>query len=126
VPPDSRFTVSLTLPVPDAAHDDPDEATHVHVAPLSAEGSVSVTVAPTTADGPLFVVTIVYVTLVPGTSVVEPSVFVIRRSVDGDNESVSVAELLVLVGSVTPVGVEIDAVFASEPVAVASMEAVSV
>ena len=42
------------MPEPDAAHDDPDDATHVHVAPVSEAGRLSVTIAPVTAAGPAF------------------------------------------------------------------------
>jgi hypothetical protein len=59
VPPDSRVTVSLMLPVPENPHDEPAEAVHVHVAPVSDAGNVSVTVAPETFEGPLLVATIV-------------------------------------------------------------------
>jgi hypothetical protein len=118
--------VSLMEPVPDAAQVEPDDATQVHVAPLNEAGSVSVIVAPVTVDGPLFVATIVYVTLVPGTSVVALSVFVIDRSAVGARVSVSVAVLFVLVGSVTPVGVATEAVLESEPVAPCAMVAFNV
>ena len=65
-------------------------------------------------------------TLVPGVSVVAPSVFVIDRSALAASVSVSVAELFAAVGSVTPVGVAMLAVFVSDPVAPAAMFAVSV
>lgn len=56
MPPDASVTVSAMFPVPDAApQDEPADAAHVHVAPVSAAGSVSVVVAPVTAEGPLFV-----------------------------------------------------------------------
>ena len=48
----------LPLPLP-AAHDPPPAGTHVHVAPESVAGIVSVTGAATTADGPALVATIV-------------------------------------------------------------------
>lgn len=127
VPPDNRFAVVLMLPEPDAdEHDDPDEATQVQVAPVIADGSVSVTVAPVTGDGPVFVATIVYVTDVPATSVVAPSVFVIDRSAVGTKVSVSVAALLPGVGSVTPPGAATVAVFDRDPVAVDITDAVNV
>jgi hypothetical protein len=119
VAPTLRFTVSLMLPVPLAAHDAPDEATQVHVADRSVAGMMSATVAPTTFDGPLFVATIVYVAVVPGTKVVTPLVLVIARSAIAPRVSVSVAESLAGVGSVTPAGGVIEAVLASEPVAAA-------
>ena len=126
VPPTGRFTVSLILPVPEAAHDAPLDATHDQVAPLSALGNVSDTVAPVTADGPAFEATIVYVTEVPATSVNEPSVFVIDKSAEPERVSVSVAELFAGVGSVTPPGTLTVAVFDTEPVALDEMLAVRV
>ena len=118
--------VSLIEPLPDAVHDDPLVAMHVHVAPESEDGRVSVTVAPVTEDGPLLVATIVYVTGVPATSVAAPSVLVIDRSAVGANVSVSVAELFVEVGSVTPVGAVTVAVLTSDPVALPAIVAVIV
>ena len=47
------------LPEPEAVHVPPPAPTHVHVAPVSDAGSVSVTVAPVTALGPAFDATIV-------------------------------------------------------------------
>jgi hypothetical protein len=125
VPPTVRFTESLTDPVPDAVHDEPDEATHVHVALLSEAGRVSVTVAPVTFDGPALPTTIVYVTPVPGISEVAPSVLVIDRSAVRTSVLVSVEELFEAVGSVTPVGVATVAVLTSEPAAAALIVAVS-
>ena len=58
VPPTVSVTVSLMLPVPATAQLAPLDATHDQVAPLSALGSVSVTVTPEAFDGPLFVATI--------------------------------------------------------------------
>ena len=121
-----RLMVSVMLPVPDAVQVDPADATQVQVAPLSVAGRVSVMVAPVTFDGPLLVATIVYVTPVPGTSVVAPSVLVIDRSAVPESVSVSVAELLPLVGSVTPTGAAIVAVLLSDPVADGEIVAVSV
>ena len=71
-------------------------------------------VAPTTAEGPLLVATIVYDTGVPGTSTSEPSVLVIVRSAVTLRVSVSVAVLLAGVDSVTPVGAVIVAVLVSD------------
>lgn len=121
VPPTSNEIESLMLPEPLGAHDDPDEAMQVHVALVSALGSESPTVAPVTLDGPLFVTSIVYVSGVPGTAATWPSVLVTARSTEGESGSVSVEELLAALGSETPEGVEIEAVFASEPVSVAAM-----
>lgn len=60
VPLDNKLAVVLIEPVPDVApHAEPDEATHVHVAAVSVAGSVSVIVAPVTAEGPPFDATIV-------------------------------------------------------------------
>ncbi len=65
-------------------------------------------------------------TLLPGITVVTPSVFVIVRSAVGLSVSVSVALLLPGVGSVTPAGAVTVAVLASVPVAVAETVAVTV
>jgi hypothetical protein len=126
VPPATSVTVSLIEPVPDAVQVEPADATHDHVAPLSDDGRVSVTVAPVTVDGPLLVATIVYVIEVPGVAAVAPSVLVIDRSAVGVSVSVSVAELLPLVGSVTPTGALMVAVLTRDPVAVGEIVAVSV
>ena len=67
VAPTVKLTVSEMLPAPLAPHDAPDDAAHVHVASERDDGSVSVTVAPVTSDGPLFVATTMYVTIWPGT-----------------------------------------------------------
>src|SRR5882724_5313329 len=58
--------VTLALPV----------VLEVHVTPVRPAGIVSATDAPTTLLGPLLVTVIVYVTVVPGVYVAEPSVFV--------------------------------------------------
>src|SRR6478672_5462953 len=55
----------------------PTHATAVFVRPAAA-GSVSV--APVTVDGPLFVTVIVYVVVVPDVAVAAPSVFAIEKS----------------------------------------------
>ncbi|HQP88359.1 MAG TPA: hypothetical protein PLL76_19085, partial [Thermoanaerobaculia bacterium] len=65
-------------------------------------------------------------TLLPGITVVTPSVFVIVRSAVGLSVSVSVALLLPGVESVTPAGAVTVAVLASVPVAVAETVAVTV
>jgi hypothetical protein len=54
VPPVSSVTEALIDPEPDAGHVEPDEATQVHVTPLSDAGIVSVTVAAVIVDGPAF------------------------------------------------------------------------
>jgi hypothetical protein len=91
------------FPDPLAVHVPPPAPTHVHV-PVRLAGRVSATVAPGAFDGPAFDAVIVYVTLPPGVADVTPSVLVIAKSACGANVSVSVAELLPGVGSVTPAG----------------------
>ena len=122
--PTGRSTVVLMLPLPlPAAQDPPPAGTHVHVAELSVAGIVSVTGAATTADGPALEATTAYVTEVPGTSVADPSVFVTDRFAVGVKVSVSVAELLAGVGSVTPAGAATVAVLTSVPVADGEIDA---
>ena len=69
--------------------------------------------------GPALDAVIVYVTLPPGVAEVTPSVLVIDRSADAAKVSVSVAELLPGVGSVTPAGAATVAVLLRVPVALA-------
>ena len=126
VPPTGNDTVSLILPVPLAAQPAPLDATHDHVAPLSALGNASETVTPDTSDGPLFDATIVYVVMPPGTAAVRPSLFVTAISPLRARVSVSVAESFVDTGSVVPLGTDTVAVFTSDPVAAALTVAVSV
>jgi hypothetical protein len=83
VPPAATFTVCAILPLPDAGHDDPDDAAQLQLAFVSVPGNVSVTLAPTADAGPAFDTTSVYVTGEPGTSNVCPFVFVIPRSATG-------------------------------------------
>ncbi len=64
--------------------------------------------------------------MVPGTTLVAPSVLVIARSPVGTRVVVSVEVLLVVSGSVKPVGAVTVAVFDSVPEAVASMRPVTV
>ena len=71
------------MPEPEAVQLPPPAATHVQVTPVSVAGKVSATVAPVTAEGPALEATMVYVTLLPGITVVTPSVFVIERSAVG-------------------------------------------
>jgi hypothetical protein len=59
VPLESRVTDALIEPEPEAGHDEPDDAAHVQVTPLSDAGIVSVTVAAVIVDGPAFEATIV-------------------------------------------------------------------
>jgi hypothetical protein len=114
-----RFTVALMLPEPLAVQLAPPALTHVQVGAVIVAGTVSATVAPVTALGPAFDATIVYVTGEPGTALATPSVSVIERSACGANVSVSVAELLAGVGSVTPPGTVTVAVLTRLPVAAA-------
>src|SRR5882762_4337159 len=65
VPPASRLTAALILPLPLAGQLDPADAAHVHVTPLSWAGKLSVTVAAATALGPALLATIVYVSVAP-------------------------------------------------------------
>ena len=52
VPPFSRFTVALMLPVPDGGQLLPALATQVHVTPVNETGTLSTTVAPMASLGP--------------------------------------------------------------------------
>ena len=55
VEPTVSDTALLMSPVPDAAGHEPEPLTeHVHVTPERLIGRVSMTVAPTTSDGPAF------------------------------------------------------------------------
>ena len=126
VPATARSTLALMLPLPDAGQLEPAEAEHVQVAPTIDAGNVSATVAAVITDGPAFVATIVYVTLCPGIAEATPSVLVIDRSPVGVSVSVSVAELLPGVGSVTGAGAAMVAVLARLPVALLEIVAVSV
>src|SRR6266550_2455892 len=65
VPPLSRFTKALRLPLPLAGQLEPADAAHVQVTALSCAGKTSLTVAPTTALGPALLATIVYVRVAP-------------------------------------------------------------
>src|SRR5262245_6137566 len=98
------------FPDPLAVHDPPPAPAHVHV-PVNTDDNTSTTVAPGAFDGPAFDAVIVYVTLPPATAEVTPSVFVTAKSACGSSVSVSVAELLPGVGSVTPAGALTVAVF---------------
>ena len=126
-PPTGRSTVVSIESAPEAAvHTPPDAPTHVQVAPLSVLGRVSVTCAPTAVDGPLLATVIVYETVLPATTDVRPSVFVIDRSARGRRASVSVSELLPGTGSVIVAGTPADAVLASRPRAAGSTVALMV
>src|SRR5437763_1950374 len=122
LPPDGRFTVSSTLPnhnisLPDALPI--STLVYVHV---SEAGNVSATVEPGALLGPAFEAKVVYVTMPPGTAVVTPSVFVIPRLAWGVSVSMSVAELLPGVESVTPAAGVTVAVLHKVPVAAALIE----
>ena len=125
-PPAGIDTMSPTPPVPEAEHADPRGAKHVHVALLSALGRLSMTLAPTTSEGPALEATMVYLTVEPGTAEGEPSVFEMLRSDVPTRVSVSVEVLSVGLVSVTPVGVVTVAVLANVPVAAESSDAVNV
>ena len=108
----------MMLPDPEAVQVPPPAPAHVHVHVRDA-GNVSAAVAPLALLGPALDAVIVYVTEPPGVAVVTPSVFVIARSADAAKVSLSVAELLPGVGSVTPPGAATVAVLLSVPVAAA-------
>ena len=120
LPPAGKLIVSLMLPLPLAVQVPPPAPTQVQVQ-VSLAGNVSATVEPGALLGPAFDAVIVYVTLPPGVAVVTPSVFVIARSAEGASVSLSVAELLPGVGSVTPAGAATVAVLLSVPVAAAEL-----
>ena len=110
------------FPEPAAVHVPPPAPAHVHVAVRDA-GNVSATVAPVAFEGPAFDAVIVYVTEPPAVALNTPSVFVIDRSADAPNVSVSVAELFPGFGSVTPPGAATVAVFTNDPDAEAEIVA---
>jgi hypothetical protein len=119
VPPTKRFTVVLIAPVPlVSAHAEPLDAEHVHVAPVTPDGRLSITVAPVTGFGPALLATIVYVVVEPGVALVTPSVFVIARSVAESTVTLAVELLFAGEGSVTPDGAVTVAVFTTVPAAV--------
>jgi len=127
VPPTGRLTVALMLPTPATAGQvAPPVVVQLQVAPVSEVGNVSVIVEPGAADGPAFEATMVYVTVLPGTADVIPSVFVIDRLELGFRVSVSVAELLAPFESLLPAGAVIVTVLASDVVAVEEIVAVTV
>ena len=104
----------------------PPLAAQVHVPKRAPAGGASNTGAFTAVDGPALPTTTVYVVLWPGMATVTPSVFVMERSAVGFRVSVSVAELLAVAGSVTPLGAAITAVLTRLPVAVATTVAETV
>src|SRR5690348_15922955 len=105
------------FPDPEAVKLVPAVPVAVHVTPPNAAGKLSATLAPTASDGPPLLTTIVYVSAVPGTCDVLPSVFDTARSACGVSVSLSVAELLPGVGSVVPEATPAEAVFDNVPVA---------
>src|SRR6185295_15429227 len=108
------------LPEPDAVQVPPPAPTQVHVQ-VNEAGKVSATEEPGASLGPGFDAVIVYVTEPPGVAVVTPSVLVIARSALAASVSLSVAELLPGVGSVTPAGAVTVDVLLSVPVAAAEI-----
>lgn len=127
VPPFTRLTVVLMLPVPLALPQlDPLDAAHVHETLLRIPGTVSVTVAPVTGLGPSLVTVMVYVNCAPGIGCVGVAVLVIRRFESEMTLSVSLAVLLLVLGSVEPAGTETLAVFVNVPSASSATLAVSV
>src|SRR6478735_698446 len=87
--------LSLMLPLPEASKPEvPLVPTAVQVSEVTIAGKVSVTVAPTTLDGPPLLTVMVYVVGLPGVYVALPSVLVIDRSDTKTGVSVSVALLL--------------------------------
>jgi hypothetical protein len=82
--PAGMLTVVLMLPLPDATlHVAPPAPAQLHVAPVSTAGRLSITVAPIASLGPALLTVIVYVVVLPGTTVETPFVFVIPRFVTG-------------------------------------------
>ena len=115
-PAGATVTVVLISPVPLA---EPQTfgavAAQLHVGSISVAGTRSVTVAPTAADTPELLTTIVYVTAVPGCADATPSVLVTERSAVAVTSVVSVAELFVDAGSVTVAGTVTVAVLLNVP-----------
>src|SRR5947199_179102 len=55
VPPETRLTETEMLPVPEAGHEEPAEATQLQLTAVKSAGNVSATDAPVTSEGPLLV-----------------------------------------------------------------------
>src|SRR5215510_7715660 len=104
------------LPEPEAVQVPPPAPTQVQVQ-VSDAGKVSATVEPVASLGPALLAVMVYVVEPPAVAVVTPSVLVIERSDEAASVSLSVAELLPGVGSVTPAGAATVAVLESVPLA---------
>jgi hypothetical protein len=117
----------LTGPVPPTAgaeHDQPPGAeSDTNVVPA---GSVSLSETVAALLGPAFDAVMVYVMFVPASTGSGVSTFVIERSADAEMVSVSVAELLTGVGSVTPAGAATVAVLLKVPVAEEEIVALTV
>ncbi len=112
------------FPAPEAVQLPPPAPAQVQVQ-VSAAGKVSATVA-SVLLGPAFEALIVYVVEPPAVTVVTPSVLVMPTFACAVSVSVSVAELLPGVGSVTPPAVATVAVLLSEPVAAAEIAQLAV
>src|SRR3954462_15324715 len=97
-------TVSLMAPVPLVAWTVPVVPVAVQLSEVTIAGKLSLTLAPTTFEGPALLTVMVYVVGLPGVYVADPSVLVIDRSDTKVAVSLSVALLLPGVGSVTPAG----------------------
>jgi hypothetical protein len=104
----------------------PAAAAHVHVPDVVPAGSASVIGAAVAVEGPAFEATMVYVALVPGTSVATPSVLVTARLTRGSASTADVAELFVELSSGIDAGPATVAVFESVPVKVDASVAVMV
>jgi len=113
----SEPIVSTRLPLPEL----PFEPLQVTLVKLA--GGVSLTATLVAVEGPLLLTTIVYVSGVPGTAVVLPSVLVTATSFWGVNVSVSLPLLLAGLVSLAAVAV---ALLVRLPVAAGSMIPVSV
>ena len=91
LPPPATVTISLMLPLPEAAHEEPALAAQVQVAPLTAAGKVSVTVASMASLGPGLVTAICHCTLAPGTTGLVSVVLEIATSPIGSTVSITVS-----------------------------------
>src|SRR3954454_14883671 len=96
-------TVSLMAPVPLVAWTVPVVPVAVQLSAVTMAGKLSLTLAPTTFEGPTLLTVMVYVVGLPGVYVADPSVLVIDRSLTKTGVSLSVA-LLLPAASVTPAG----------------------
>ena len=103
--------VFVRVPEPEAGQVEPTVAVHVHDAPVSSLGNGSETVTPATADGPKFVTVIEYAT---GPPAMTTPVWDLRTSISATREIEAVSVLERSVASVSDVGEEVLAVFATE------------